>query len=158
MFNSQGLWGQVGGGSKKEILEIRYDSAFRPITWEPKSSGFHTMKQSYDRFGHIKRWSWGNIGELYNYDSTGRLTEIIRGSGANSSILKYSYEDSFSISPNTVTTAAGGRFEFEYDDSGGLQRIQTARGHFHLFRVRPSINTIRFQYQAPWISSQVQFH
>ena len=105
------------------------------------------MKQAYDRFGHIKRWSWGDIGEIYNYDGSGRLTEVIRGSGANSSILKYTYRDSSSTSPNSITTASGGRFEIEHDVSGGLKRIQTARGHFHLFRIRPSVGIIRFQYK-----------
>ena len=154
-FISQGLWGHRGIAGKTELLEIRYDSAFRPISWEPKSSGFKTMKQSYDRFGHIKRWSWGDIGEIYNYDGAGRLTEVVRGSGANSSILKYSYRDSSSTSPNTITTASGGRFEIEHDNAGGLKKIQTARGHFHLFRIRPSVGIIRFQYQAPWITDQV---
>ena len=149
------MWGHRGVVSKKELLEIRYDSSFRPISWEPKLSSFHAMKQSYDRFGHIKRWSWGDIGEIYNYDGAGRLTDVTRGSGENSSILKYSYKDSFSTTPNSITTAAGGRFGIESDDSGGLKSVQTARGHFHLFRIRPSVGVIRFQYQAPWISNQV---
>ena len=151
------MWGHRDIGGKKELFEIRYDSAFRPISWEPKSSGFNTMKQSYDRFGHIKRWSWGDTGEIYNYDGSGRLTEVIRGSGSNSSILKYSYKDSFSTSPNSITTAAGGKFQIESDDSGGLKQIQTARGHFHMFRTRPSVGVVRFQYQAPWISSKVLY-
>ena len=151
---TQGLWGHRAINGKQELLEIRYDSAFRPISWDPKISGFSTMKQSYDRFGHIKRWSWGDIGEIYNYDGSGRLTEVTRGSGANSSILKYSYRDSFSTAPDSITTATGGRFEVEQDESGGLKRVQTARGHFHLFSVRPSVGVVRYQYQAPWISSQ----
>ena len=113
------------------------------------------MKQSYNRFGHIKRWSWGDIGEIYNYDGSGRLSEVIRGAGENASILKYSYKDSFSTIPNSITTASGGRFGIESDASGGLKSVQTARGHFHLFRIRPSVGVIRFQYQAPWITNQV---
>ena len=138
------------------MLEIRYDSAFRPISWEPKASSFHSLQQSYDRFGHIKRWSWGDIGEIYNYDGTGRIIEILRGSGTNGSTLKYSYKNSLSILPKSITTAVGGKFELEYDESGGLKRIQTARGHFHAFKIRPSIGLLRYQYQAPWISSKVK--
>ena len=142
---------------KKELLEIRYDSSFRPISWEPKSGHFHGMKSSYDRFGHLKRWAWGDVGETYNYDAAGRLIEVLRGlpKDVNATVLKYSYKDSFSILPNSVTTAAGGRFVIEYDGAGGLSRIQTPRGHFHSFRIKPSVGVLRYQYQAPWISLKV---
>ena len=137
------------GQRKQELLEIRYDSVSRPISWEPKLPGFHDLKQSYDRFGNPERWIWGDLSESFAYDVGGRLIEVTRG---NSTLLKYSYADAFQTLPNAVITGQGAVYKLNYEDGGkvGLRSIQTPRGHIHSFRIKPSISILRFQYRAPW--------
>ena len=57
---------------KQELLEVRYDSSLRPINWQPKAGGFEDMKQSYDRFGNLEKWTWGPETRSFDYDSAGR--------------------------------------------------------------------------------------
>ena len=143
-------------GHKRELLEIRYDSESRPIVWEPKDGSFAPLEQSYDRFGHLKNISRGNVFESFLFDESGRLSEISLG---NVSYLKYIYQDAFEIRPSAVVTGLGGKFVLDYDEkSGGLRHIQTPRGHFHGFRRRPSVGSLRFQYQAPWIEEQGRWY
>jgi len=141
---------------KTELMEIRYDSSMRPISWEPKVPGsFNQLKQSYDRFGNLDRWTWGDVEESYGYDQAGRLIAVTRG---NWSLYKYSYSDAFQVLPKAVITGQGAIFKMTYErgskvgGGGGLSSIQTPTGHVHSFKVRPSINVLRFQYQAPWSS------
>ena len=147
----------VYAGTKTELLEIRYDSLSRPIQWEPKAGGFVTLLQSYDRFGHMQEWSRGDVVERYDYDKSGRISAISLG---NVTQLKYGYPDAFQILPNAVTTGSPGgksKFSLDYDEkTGGLTRIQTPRGHFHSFRLRPAVGSLRFQYLSPWSENRYE--
>lgn len=91
-------------------------------------------------------FSRGNVFESFQYDDSGRLTDVSRG---NMSQLKYVYRDVFEVRPSSVLTGSNSRFSLDYDEkTGGLKNIQTPRGHFHAFRRRPTIGGLRFQYQV----------
>ncbi|XP_040567553.1 teneurin-m isoform X3 [Lepeophtheirus salmonis] len=134
-------------GSKTELIEIAYDSLSRPLSWKPLSNSFHRMTQTYDRFGRLESWNWGDLAENYFYDSSGRLERIFRG---NSTILKYFYPDAISIHSVKVETGSGSIYLLDYEESGGLTRLQTPRGHMHSFAVKPMVGSLRWTYRAPW--------
>lgn len=156
----------------EELLEIRYDSESRPIRWEAApSSSYDPLTQAYDRFGHLKKWTWGSLEEAFGYDVAGRQVEITRG---NVSVVRYTYKDPFRNLPDAVAVGNRAMYKLQYDqgpagvdgdvpsggaDSGGnkdggfgLRSIQTPRGHFHMFRATPAVGFIRYQYQAPWLA------
>ncbi len=141
-------------GSKRELLEVRYDSSSRPIHWDPRVAGFATVKQGYDRFGRLQQWSWGDVIEQYEYDKSGRLERVILG---DKPILRYHFPDTETSWPDWIATGSGGKFLLNYDkESGGLSQIQTPRGHFHSFLLRPTIGSLRFLYTAPWSESRYE--
>ena len=47
------------------------------------------------------------------------------------------------------TSLPTGKFELKYDEEGGggLSQVQTPRGHLHLFRTRPAVDAMRYQYR-----------
>ena len=137
---------------QRELLEVRYDSGSRPIHWQPREGGFEPMTQGYDRFGRLQRWRRGGVAEDYEYDQGGRLKRVSRG---NETLLEYHFESAAAAAaaaPVGVSTGGGGKYALEYS-GGGLRRVQTPRGHFHSFLLRPAVGTLRFQYSAPWSGS-----
>ncbi|XP_059078932.1 teneurin-m-like isoform X2 [Tigriopus californicus] len=135
-------------GTKSELIEVRYDSLSRPIRWEPLAGGFSPVDLGYDRFGHLNKWSRGQVSEEYTFDKAGRLNSIQRG---NATLLTYHYAEAYLGLPNSISTGQGSKFILDYEDkTGGLKSIQTPRGHFHSFRLRPGPGFLRFQYLSPW--------
>ncbi len=150
--------GIKGGGDRESLLETRFDSESRPMVWQPSASaGFSPVSQSYDRFGRLQNWSRGEAKEEYAYDGAGRLTRVARGGAV---VLRYEYSSSGGGGPGSsrpsavVTGQKDGRFALHYgseEGSGqGLRKIQTPRGHFHSFLLRPAVGGLRFLYFAPW--------
>ena len=92
----QVLYGLTSSG-KEELLEVRYDSQSRPLIFEAAS--FASMEQSYDRFGNLEKWNWGDLTEAYKYDQNGRLTDLTRG---NITFMTYQYKEKFDMLPYIV--------------------------------------------------------
>ena len=100
-FRRQVLYALTSSG-KEQLLEVRYDSVSRPLVFEAAS--FASMGQSYDRFGNLEQWKWGDLSEAYKYDQNGRLTSVIRG---NVTFLTYQYKEKFDMLPQTVNLGKG---------------------------------------------------
>ena len=89
-----------------------------------------------------------------------RLIAVTSGIGANSTVVKYSYQGS-SSQPAAVITSSGAIYKLNQiqrngdksaagSPGGELRNVVTPRGHIHSFRVKPAAGMLRFQYQAPW--------
>ena len=86
-----------GGSGKEQLLEVRYDSLSRPIKFQ--AAAFDSLEQSYDIFGNLEKWTFGELQESYAYDQAGRLTGIANG---NATLMTYSYQDEFNILPHKI--------------------------------------------------------
>ena len=137
---------------KEQLLEIRYDSLSRPLMAEPaKGSGFATLNQSYDLFGNLNSWSWGDLHEKLEFDEkTGRLKSKSR---SNETMISYDYEEAFDVLPKFVVIDKS-KYELTFDKvNGGLQRIKTPLEHFYDFNLKSSVGLMRFQIRFPWIEN-----
>ena len=92
---------------KEELLEVRYDSLSRPLIYEASTVAFASLNQSYDIFGNLQSWAFGELGESYTYDKGSRLVEVSRG---NVSYLKYGYKDNFDVLPRSVKLGDNSQF------------------------------------------------
>lgn len=71
------------------LLNVSYDPLGRPIRWIP-SEPFIPMHLSYDRFGQLEQWLWGDQRETYTYDKDGRFESVTYADGTKKT---YSYKD-----------------------------------------------------------------
>ena len=142
----------LNSNGKDQLLEIRYDSLSRPLVAEPaKGSGFATVTQSYDVFGNLDSWSWGDLAEKLDFDQTGRLKSRSR---SNETLISYEYQEDFDVLPKSVIIDnKKSKYEMVYDDvNGGLKRVKTPMGHFYDFNLKSSVGLMRFQVRFPWIT------
>ena len=132
---------------KTELLEIKYDEYSRPTAWVTPTAVWAPVSQKYDRFGHLEEWRKGNIFEKYSYDKNGRLLEVSDGKGA---LLTYEYKDRDPM-PFKVKTGNGASYLVDYDrQAGAVRSVTTPRGHIHSWLTQPDIESIRWNYVAPW--------
>lgn len=148
----QVLYSMTSPNGKDQLLEIRYDSLSRPLKTEPaKGSGFATLEQTYDLFGNLNSWTWGDLQEKLSFDQTGRL---ISKSRSNQTLMTYDYEQPFDVLPKAVILNES-RYELVFDKvNGGLQRIKTPMGHSYDFNLKSSVGLMRFQVRFPWLEDQ----
>lgn len=75
------------------LLNVSYDALGRPLRWSP-ARPFLPVVMSYDRFGQLESWSWGDMKEDYTYDRNGRFEGVTYGDGTR---IIYSFRDATSV-------------------------------------------------------------
>jgi len=65
-----------------ELLNVTYDDMSRPISWTPGNRLFAAVQVAYDRFGQLASWRQADLSETYNYDRSGRLSEVVFADGS----------------------------------------------------------------------------
>ena len=74
------------------LLNVTYDSVGRPLRWTP-AEPFLPVDLTYDRFGFLKTWTWGEMKEEYMYDRAGRFEGVTYVDGSR---VTYFFKDSLS--------------------------------------------------------------
>lgn len=84
------------------LLNVSYDQLGRPLRYTP-AQPFLPVTMSYDRFGQLAVWSWGDMKEEYVYNRNGRFEGVTYSDGAK---VVYSFKDISSVKvtlPNFTT-------------------------------------------------------
>ncbi len=105
-----------------------------------------SVQVSYDRFGQLALWKQGEMSEAYNYDRSGRLSEVIFADGHK---VTYTFGDAFSTLPSQMTTEREHTYLMQYDDVGALQSVTTPRGHIHSVALQMIPGHTKFLYYSP---------
>ncbi|XP_066954350.1 teneurin-m-like isoform X2 [Macrobrachium rosenbergii] len=127
------------------LLNVSYDALGRPLRWSP-AQPFLPVQLTYDRFGQLEHWSWGEMREDYAYDRNGRFEGVTFADGTK---VTYSFKDLSSVKPYKVSIASGAEHLLEYDEGGAMSSITTPRGHKYSFHVQPSLLHNRFTFTPP---------
>ncbi|KAK3862550.1 hypothetical protein Pcinc_031597 [Petrolisthes cinctipes] len=127
------------------LLNVSYDALGRPLRWTPVRP-FLPVMMSYDRFGQLESWSWGDMKEDYTYDRNGRFEGVTYGDGTR---IVYSFRDATSVKPYKVSVASGAEHLLEHDEGGALSAVTTPRGHKYTFHVQPSLLHNQFTFTPP---------
>lgn len=88
------------------LLNVTYDDLGRPLRWTP-TAPYAPVSLSYDRYGLLQEWKWGELREDYLYDHAGRFEGI---SYADRSKFTYSYKRISSIKVSTYLFYSRGTF------------------------------------------------
>ncbi|XP_069951086.1 teneurin-m-like isoform X3 [Cherax quadricarinatus] len=127
------------------LLNVSYDPLGRPLRWTP-AQPFLPVEMSYDRFGQLEHWSWGDMKEEYSYDRNGRFEGVTYADGSK---VMYSFKDISSVKPYKVSVSSGAEHLLEHDEGGALSAVTTPRGHKYAFHVQPSLLHNRFTFTPP---------
>lgn len=71
------------------LMNVTYDPLGRPLRWHP-SEPFLPVTVTYDRFGQLEQWTWGDQRETYTHDKDGRLDSVSYADGTK---ITYDYKD-----------------------------------------------------------------
>ena len=129
-----------------ELLNVTYDDMSRPVSWTPGNRLFAAVQVAYDRFGQLASWKQADLSETYNYDRSGRLSEVVFADGSK---VAYSFRDAFTALPAAIATERGNSFQLTYDRIGAIQSVTTPRGHIHSFAMQVAPGATRFLYSSP---------
>lgn len=75
------------------LLNVSYDQLGRPLHYTP-AQPFLPVIMSYDRFGQLAAWSWGDMKEEYAYNRNGRFEGVTYSDGTK---IVYSFKDVSSV-------------------------------------------------------------
>lgn len=95
----------------KEMVTIVYDDNGLPTHFLP-TEGHHSMNISYNQFGAITSWQYGDLSERRNYNARGLLTDKEL---PNSAQYRYIYRSGYKV---TVTSPRGQAKFFSTEVSG----------------------------------------
>ncbi|XP_050695509.1 teneurin-m-like isoform X5 [Eriocheir sinensis] len=127
------------------LLNVSYDQLGRPLRYTP-AQPFLPVTMSYDRYGQLAIWSWGDMKEEYAYNRNGRFEGVTYSDGIK---VIYSFKDTSSVKPYKVSVSDGAEHLLEYDEGGALSGVTTPRGHKYTFHVQPSLLHNRFTFTPP---------
>lgn len=75
------------------LLNVSYDTLGRPLRYTP-AQPFLPVTMSYDRYGQLAVWSWGDMKEEYTYNRNGRFEGVTYSDGSK---VVYSFKDISSV-------------------------------------------------------------
>ncbi|GFO18355.1 teneurin-3 [Plakobranchus ocellatus] len=131
--------------SQRDIITIVYNSEGLPIQFIPASS-HHTLNITYNNYGDIVQWQYGNLIETRHYKVPG-LVKSMEGDTPGGRVHRFFYRDS--NHPTDIFLQSGKQYKIDLDKHGNLQRIMTPFLGYHHFNVLLSLGMRRFFYRPP---------
>ncbi|CAG5114545.1 unnamed protein product, partial [Candidula unifasciata] len=134
--------------SLHDIITVVYSSAGLPIQFIPASS-HHSMNVTYNSYGDILEWQYGDLIEQREYKDPGLIKQRTLKPGGKQ--FRYFYRN-HSRKPTDIFLPSGKQYLFKHDKQGNLQSVMTPfLGHHH-FNTLLTLGMRRFLYRAPGFS------
>uniref|UniRef100_A0A2C9KDD1 EGF-like domain-containing protein n=1 Tax=Biomphalaria glabrata TaxID=6526 RepID=A0A2C9KDD1_BIOGL len=131
--------------SMRDVITVVYNSAGLPVQFIPASS-HHSLNITYNAYGDILEWQYGELIEQREYNSPGLIIQRTFKPGGTQ--YRYFYRNS-SNKPTDIFLPSGKQYLFKHDRHGNLRCVVTPVLGQHHFNTLLTLGLRRFLYTAP---------